>query len=174
MERKQNEILKRIALSALLAAFAAALGYIDAILPVFSFLPVPGLKLGLANFAVLFALCALGWQYAAAVNFVRILLVNLLLFPSVTSLWFSLAGGILSFAVMLTLKRFSFHIITVSVAGAVAHNLAQIAVAALLTGSVGIFAYFTVLLPVGMLTGALLGLLSALIIPRVKLLTAKK
>ena len=159
---------KRLAVTALLAAFAAVLGYIDAILPVFGFLPVPGMKLGLANLAVLLALWLLGPVEAAAVSFLRILVVNLLLFPSTTALAFSLAGGTCSFLVMLLLKKLSFHVIPVSVCGSAAHNLAQTALAALMLGTRQLFSYLLLLLPVGALCGALLGLLSALIVPRLR------
>ncbi|MBQ9467993.1 MAG: Gx transporter family protein [Clostridia bacterium] len=168
MQEKRRRILRALALTALLSALGAALGYLDAVLPVLRFIPLPGIKLGLANAATLLALCLLGWQYAAAVSLVRILLVNLLLFPSATALWFALAGGALSLAVMILLQKCAFHTVTVSVAGAVAHNLAQLAAAALLTSSAGIFSYFTVLLPAGIVTGALLGILTALILPRAK------
>ena len=157
---------KKIALTALLAAFAAVLGYIDAILPVFDFLPLPGVKPGLANFATLFALYLLGAPYAAAVSALRILLVNLLLFPSPTALVFSVCGGALSFFVMLVFKRLSFHQISVSVAGAVSHNFAQMLAATVMLSTPKIFSYFAILFPVGILTGALLGLLTVLIVPR--------
>ena len=174
MERTRSRQIKTLALTALFAAFAAALGYLDAILPVFDFIPIPGLKLGLANFATLIALYVLGTQYAAAVSVIRILLVNLLLFPSFTSLVFSACGGVLSFAVMLILKKNDFHVISVSVAGAVAHNFAQLLIAAIMLQTPRILTYFTVLLPISMVTGALLGLLTVLTLPRFRYAAGKE
>ena len=173
--RTERELqTKKIALTALLAAFAAVLGYIDAILPVLDFLPLPGVKLGLANYATLFALYLLGAPYAAAVCALRILLINLLLFPSPTALVFSVCGGALSYCVMLVFRHFSFHKISVSVAGAVTHNLAQLLAAAVMLSTPKIFSYFAILFPVGILTGALLGLLTTLIVPRVEKIVKKQ
>ena len=170
----RRRALQTLALTALLSAFGAALGYIDAILPVLNFIPAPGIKLGLANAATLFALYFCGTASAAAVQLVRILLVNLLLFPSVTSLVFSLSGGIFAFAVMLIFKKAAFHTLSVSVVGACAHNLAQLTAASILFSTPKIFSYAAVLFPVGILTGALLGLLVSLILPRVGRITKQR
>ena len=157
---------KMLTLTALFAALGAALGYLDAILPTLDFLPLPGVKLGLANLATMLALYLLGAPQAAAVSLVRILLVNLLLFPSATALIFSLAGGVFSFCVMLLLKKTSFHPVCVSIGGACTHNLAQLVAAAILFSTPKIFSYAVFLFPVGILTGALLGLLLTLIVQR--------
>ena len=165
---KEKKLLQRLALTALLAAFAAALGYIDAIIPVYNFLPVPGLKLGLANLAVLFTLCLLGRKEALAVSFIRILIVNLLLFPSPTALAFSLAGGALSFVGMCLLYKFKFHPVTLGVLGSVLHNLAQTVTAVFLLQTPQLFSYLLFLLPVGIVSGALIGLLVSILVPRVR------
>ena len=165
---KDKTILRRLALTALLTAFAAALGYIDAILPLYDFLPVPGLKLGLANLAVLFTLCLLGWKEALAVSFIRILIVNLLLFPSPTAFAFSLAGGALSFLAMWLLQKLSLHPISMSVVGSICHNLAQTVTAVVMLKTPQLFSYLVFLLPVGLLSGALIGLLVSILLPRVR------
>ena len=71
---------------------------------------------------------------------------------------------------MLVMKKCGFHILSVSVAGASAHNIAQLFAASILLGSAKILGYSACLFPVGILTGALLGLLAALILPRLKMI----
>lgn len=165
---KDKKLFQKLALTALLTAFAAALGYIDAILPVYDLLPIPGLKLGLANLAVLFTLCLYGWKEALTVSFIRILIVNLLLFPSPTALLFSVAGGALSFLAMWLLKKLSFHPVTMGVAGSICHNLAQTATAVWILKTPQLFFYLVFLLPGGIVSGALIGLLVSILLPRVR------
>ncbi len=160
--------LRRFTTVTFLAAFATVLGYIDSILPVLEFLPIPGVKLGLANAAVLLTLWIFGAPEALTVSLVRILLVNLLLFPSPTGLLFSLSGGVLSFCSMVFTKKLSFHPITVSVIGSICHNIAQTAAAVVLFKTPQLFSYLLFLLPVGCLCGALLGILTALLLPRLQ------
>ena len=76
------------------------------------------------------------------------------------SLLYSLAGGILSFFVMLGLKKAGFSGIGVSAAGGAAHNIGQLATAALIVQTAGIFWYLPVLLLSGVLTGVLIGILT--------------
>ena len=67
---------KRLALSAILAAMAMILSYIEALIPVP--VPVPGIKLGLANLIVIIAIYKLGFRYAFVINCVRIFTAGLL------------------------------------------------------------------------------------------------
>lgn len=172
--RKRAQKIRQLTTAALLAAFAAILGYVDALLPVFDFLPIPGIKLGLANLAVLLTLEISGFYTALAVSLVRILLVNLLLFPSSTALVFSFVGGMFALCGMVLLKKLSFHTVTISVFGSICHNLAQTAAAVLLLGTPQLFLYLIFLLPVGCLCGALLGVLAALLLPRLKRISKKE
>lgn len=93
---------KRLALYGMLAALALVLSYIEAMVP--AFFAVPGMKLGLTNLVVLVALYRMGSKPAVVINFVRIGLTAML-FGTVVSLWYSLAGGLLSGAVMIALKK---------------------------------------------------------------------
>ena len=114
---------KRLALYGMLAALALVLSYIEAMVP--AFFAVPGMKLGLTNLVVLVALYRMGAKQAVVINFVRIGLTAML-FGTVVSLWYSLAGGLLSGAVMIALKKTGkFQPVTVSVAGGVMHNVGQ-------------------------------------------------
>ena len=114
---------KRLVLLAMLTAVAMILSYVESLLPQVG---IPGVKMGLANIAVIFALFRFGWKEAAALSLVRVLLVSLL-FGSVGAMLYSLAGAVLSLAVMALLRRTDrFSTVGVSVAGGVAHNAGQI------------------------------------------------
>ena len=152
----------RIAACGVLTALALIFSYIEFLIP----LPIaiPGIKLGLANIVVLVCLYALGERYAFLINVTRIALAALL-FGSVFSALYALAGGLVSFAVMAVLKRTKrFSVCGVSMAGGVFHNMAQLAVAGLLVESAQVFYYFPVLLLSGMAAGIGIGILATLIL----------
>ena len=162
-----SEKTRRIALLGLLAALCFGLSYIELMLPALP-VGVPGIKAGLANICVVAALYLLGAREAAAVNLIRIAL-NWLLFGSFTGLLYSLAGGALSFAAMLLLKKSgAFSPIGVSALGGAAHNIGQICVAALLTGTPALMFYLPALLIFGTAAGALNGLIFTAIQSRLK------
>ena len=107
---------------------------------------------------VLITLYSIGTPYAFAVNLTRILLSGLL-FGGVSAMMYSLAGGMLSFAVMVLLKRTKlFSPIGISMAGGVMHNVGQLTVAALIIENAKIYFYMPVLLISGTVTGILLGI----------------
>ena len=160
-----NEKTKRVALTGLLIALALILSYLESLVPL-SF-AVPGVKLGLPNIAVVFALYRLRTRTAAAISLLRVALAALL-FGSVLSLAYSAAGAVCSFAVMWLLRRSGrFGCTGVSVAGAVVHNLAQIAAAALLLETASLTWYIPVLCLSGTIAGVCIGLLSALLVERI-------
>ena len=145
-----------------MTALAIVFGYIEHLIP----MPfgIYGLKLGLANLAVVIALYALNSYYALSINATRIILCSIL-FGSFTSFWYSLVGGALSFAIMILIKKTKkFSVIGVSVCGAIAHNLGQIAVAMILTEEFRVAIYLPILLITGAITGTLIGMISTLIL----------
>lgn len=157
---------KKITLSALMVALAMILSYIEALIP-FSF-GIPGIKLGLANLVVLAALYLFGPAQALLISVVRIFLISIT-FGSMAAMLYSLAGGLLSFAVMLLLSKIKgFSLVGVSVAGGVAHNLGQLIVAALVVENVSLFFYFPVLILAGVVTGFLIGIAVKAILPAIK------
>ena len=91
---------KRLVLLAMLTV-AMILSYVESLLPSVG---IPGVKMGLANIAVIFALFRFGWKEAAALSLVRVVLASLL-FGSVGAMLYSLAGAVLSLAVMALLRR---------------------------------------------------------------------
>ena len=156
---------KSVALTGLLIALALILSYLESLVPMS--LAVPGVKLGLPNLVIVFALYRLRPGAAAAISLLRVALVALL-FGSVLSLAYSAAGAVCSFLVMLLMKRTGrFGCTGVSVAGAVAHNLAQVAAAALLLETGALAWYLPVLCLTGTLAGVCIGLLAALLVKRI-------
>lgn len=155
---------KRLALYGILAALALVLSYIEAMIP--TFFAVPGMKLGLTNLVVLVALYRMGTKPAMVINFARILLTSIL-FGTVVSLWYSLAGGLLSGIVMILLKNTGkFQPLTVSVAGGVMHNVGQILVAMVIMQTNAIAWYLLVLWISGIVAGAIIGVLGSWMLSR--------
>ena len=154
---------KRIALFGMLVAVAFIFSYIEHLIP----LPLPtGVKLGAANIVILCALYFLGWKEALAVSMVRIVLSGFAF--GISTVPYSLAGGLLSMLVMVLLKRAKgFGITGVSVAGSVCHNIGQTVVAMLLLGSRTVY-YFPLLLFSGIIAGILIGLVSGLVVTKLK------
>jgi len=157
---------KRIAMYGLLVALALILSYLESLVPL-SF-AVPGIKMGLPNIVIVFALYSLGVKDACIISFVRVLLVSIL-FGNVFSMAYSLAGAALSLVVMALMCRCGkFGKSGVSVAGAVAHNAGQVLMAMLLLETAQISYYLPVLCVSGTVAGVCVGVLSSVVIRRVK------
>lgn len=155
---------KRIALFAMFIALAFVFSYLESLVP-FN-IGIQGIKLGLANIVVVTAMYILSERDAFFISVVRIVLSGLT-FGGVSTLIYSLAGGILSFAVMALAKKSKKLSVTgVSVLGAIAHNIGQIAVAGAVMGTYRIVYYLPVLLVSGALTGVVIGILSNIVISR--------
>lgn len=113
------------------------------------------------------ALFRFGWKEAAALSLVRVVLVSLL-FGSVGAMLYSLAGAVLSLAVMALLRRIDrFSTVGISVAGGVAHNAGQILMAMLILQTKQLLGYLPVLAVSGIAGGVLTGLAAALLIRRI-------
>lgn len=153
---------RAVALYGLLIALAFIFSYVEAMIPV----PIPGVKLGLANLVNVVGLYTVGAAGTAAVALVRIVLVGFT-FSNPGSMMYALAGGIFSLAVMIAAKKYRwFSEIGVSILGGIFHNIGQLTVAALITGTGGVFSYLPVLLVAGVITGGVIGLLGGLIVER--------
>lgn len=156
---------KVIALLGVCAAAAMMLSYVESFIPSFA----PGVKIGLPNIVIVYLLYKVGAAKAAGVSMVRVLLTALL-FGSVMSLWYSLAGAVFSLLVMTVLKKIKvFSIVGVSVVGGVAHNMAQICVAVLVTGVGAIAYYLPALIIGGIVAGVFIGIAGATVVKRVDL-----
>jgi heptaprenyl diphosphate synthase len=156
---------KTMAVMSSLIAVAMILSFIESRIPVF--IPIPGIKLGLANVATVFALYALGRKYAVCVTLIRVLLTSLL-FGNFSSLIFSLLGGIFALVAMIVIKHFNlFSSIGVSVLGGIFHNIGQI-IAAFIVLRTNLTLYFVPLLISGTVTGVLIGVIAGLLVERIK------
>lgn len=157
---------RRIAQIGVLVSLAMVLSYLESLFPVF--LAVPGIRIGLANIAIVFALYHLGFRAALGISVVRVVL-SALLFGSVISMSYSLCGALISLAIMAILKRSGlFGTVAVSVVGGVSHNLGQIAVACLILQTKAIAYYIPVLILSGVVSGVVIGIVSAVVIARLE------
>ena len=128
---------------------------------------VPGIKLGLANIAVIFALYKLGAKEAVLVSLVRIVWIAIL-FGNVLTLAYSVAGAALSLTLMILLKRADrFSVVGVSVVGGIMHNTGQILVAMLIMETAQLVYYLPVLCISGIAAGVAVGAVSTLLVKRV-------
>ena len=156
---------KKLTVMALTVALAMVLSFVESQIP--AFVAIPGVKMGLANIAVVFALYSLGWKEAALISLIRVILVSLL-FGTGASLFYSLAGAVLSLLGMLLLKHTDrFSSVGVSVAGGVLHNIGQIGMACLLLETDVIRYYLPFLALSGILAGIVIGLLAAVLVKRI-------
>lgn len=157
---------RRIAQIGVLVSLAMVLSYLESLFPVF--LAVPGIRIGLANIAIVFALYHLGFRAALGISVVRVVL-SALLFGSVISMSYSLCGALISLAMMAILKRSGlFGTVAVSVVGGVSHNLGQIAVACLILQTEAIAYYIPVLILSGVVSGVVIGIVSAVVLARLE------
>ncbi len=156
---------KKIAYMSLLTAIALTIFMVEAQLP--AVIPLPGVKLGLANIVTVFAVFTLGPGPAAMILLVRVLLGSLFSGQLMT-LFYSLGGGLLCLAVMSILRLFLTRkqIWVCSVIGAVFHNLGQLIVAILITSTPLLATYLPVLIISGVLTGAFTGVCAQLVVKR--------
>lgn len=157
---------KDVSRYALLIALAMVLSWLESLVPVSA--AVPGMKLGLTNLVVIFALYRMRNRDAAMISFVRVLLVSFT-FGNAYAFAYSMAGAVLSLLIMLALKKSGrFSTVGVSIAGGVGHNLGQIIIAALVLETEKIFFYLPVLMLSGMAAGVCIGLLGGIITERLK------
>jgi heptaprenyl diphosphate synthase len=148
---------KHLTLCAILIALALALSYTERFIPLQMLIPLPGVKLGLANIVTLIALYLMGAKSAFAVLIPRCIF-GAVFGGGITGLLFSLAGGILAMLTMILAKKISlFSIYGISILGAAAHNVGQILAAMVLMNSRYIGAYLSYLLLVALFTGVATG-----------------
>ena len=156
--KKQKISAKTVALLAMMIALALVFSYVETLIPI-NF-GIPGVKLGLANLVIVAALYLIGGKEAFLSGF---------MFGNLASIMYSLAGGLLSLAVMLILKKTDkLSILAVSVLGGICHNIGQLIVAILVVENLKLIFYVPVLLISGFVTGLLIGIVSRVILPAVR------
>lgn len=153
-----------VALYGLLTALALVLSFVETLIPIL--IPIPGVKLGLANLVTVVGLYLIGIPGTIAVTLVRIVLVGFS-FGNPYSMIYGLSGSFLSLLVMAILKKTGrFSQISISVLGGIAHNIGQITFAAVIVQTSGVFYYLPFLIAAGCIAGTLIGIVGGLITGR--------
>jgi len=141
----------------ILTAVALVLGYVEHLIPITA---IPGIKLGLANTVLLYALYLLDIRSAILLMVLKVGLSGVL-FGGVAAMMYSFAGGVVSLITMILVKRLKgVSVIGVSVCGAAAHNIGQMIVACFVVETRAVLAYLPVLLVAAVITGALTGIIA--------------
>ena len=149
--------IKKLTALALFTALAMIIFSVESAIP--PILPIPGIKLGLANIITLVLLQNYTPRETLLVLLMRIFLSSFL-FGQAMSLMYSLAGGLMCFAAMLALNRLlkGHYIYLTGILGGIFHNLGQLSIAFLITRTPGVLAYLPFLMISGILTGLFTGL----------------
>ena len=157
---KMNNKSRKIAYFGLNVALAFVLSYFESLIPLNIGIP------GLANLAVLTALYTLSAKDAFYISIIRLVLVGVT-FGGISAMIYSLAGGLLSFAVMAASKKMlRLSPVGVSVLGAAAHNIGQLVAAGIIMRNLGTLYYLPALLVSGSVTGAAVGIVGGILIKR--------
>ncbi|MEE1243814.1 Gx transporter family protein [Frisingicoccus sp.] len=157
---------KKVAMAGMFTALAMIFSYVEVLIPI-NF-GIPGMKLGLANLVVVVSLYTMGAPMAFAISMIRIMLVSMT-FGSLSAMLYSMAGGLLSFAGMVLLKKIpNLSVVGISVVGGVLHNVGQILVAIAVVENINLISYLPPLLIAGTITGMLIGIVASQVIPRIR------
>ena len=160
---RRDIVKNRVAYFGVFTALALIFSYVETI----NF-GIPGVKLGLANLVIVIALYKMKLTEVYLLSVVRVLLSGFI-FGNYFSIIYSLAGGLLSLTVMALLKKSKgFSVMGISVAGGVFHNVGQLIVAMLVVETFSVGYYFSVLLVAGLITGLVIGIVSAEMLKRIK------
>ena len=157
---------QKVATYGLFVALAFILSYIESLIPIP--VPIPGIKMGLANLVVIAGLYIMGPKEAFSLSIIRIILIGFT-FGNLSTMIYSLAGGLLSCILMIFISKFKIFSITgVSIIGGVSHNMGQILVAMVVVQSSFLFYYLPFLLIAGTISGTVIGIIGANIVERIK------
>ena len=156
---------RKLTTLSLLCAIALTIFMVEAQIP--PLVPIPGIKLGLANIVTVFAVFAIGAKEAAAVLFVRIFL-GAVFAGNFSTIFYSAAGGALAILTTIGLK----YVLTqkqlwiAGVLGAIAHSIGQMIMAILITSTVSLIVYLPVMIVISILTGSFTGLCAQFLVNR--------
>lgn len=121
---------------------------------------VPGLKIGLANIVIIFALYKYNFKTAIGISLVRVLIVALLRTGFGLNFFFSLVGAIFSIVVMTLVKKTQLSIIGVSIIGSIFHSIGQVIVGIVMLDNYNVIYYLPCLLLFSVPTGILIGIIT--------------
>lgn len=148
---------KKLTVLSMLLAIAFILSWIEMVLGIST--GIPGIKLGLANIIILFAVCVCGKKEGFMILICRLIL-NALLFGNAVSFMYSVAGGILSFLIMcIAIYILKLGYIFSSICGGIFHNVGQLIVAFIILKNSAVIFYLPYLIIGGIVTGALNGII---------------
>ncbi|MBQ8093779.1 MAG: Gx transporter family protein [Clostridia bacterium] len=165
----RNGTAKRVAVSGLLTSLMLVLGLVERQFPLTA--AVPGIKLGLANSVLLYAIYMLGIRETLVLMLLKALM-SWVIYTNLNAMLYSLAGGVLSVAAMLLLYRIpGISPIGVSAIGAVFFNVGQILMAVIMLNTPGLlFTYLPILMVSGVATGVLTGLVAQMVMKHLRVL----
>ena len=166
MGRWRRKETERIAISGLLVALMLVLGYIEHMIPVGA--AIPGIKLGLSNGVLIFAVYMLGIPHAFLLMLLKVVLSGLM-FGGVSAMMYAMAGGLVSMVLMAVLSRIKgMHPVVVSMVGGVGHNVGQVALAMVMLNTANLIYYMAVLTFVGRACGAVTGVTAHAVMKHLK------
>lgn len=160
--------VKKLTPLALLSAIALTIFMVEAQIP--ALVPIPGVKLGLANIVTVFTVFALGAKEGAAVLFVRVFL-GAVFAGNFSTIFYSAAGGVCAIGITIVLQKIlkKNQLWVAGCLGAVAHSIGQMVMAILLTGTPGLAVYLPVMIAISIVTGLFTGLCAQFLVNRGKL-----
>lgn len=162
--RKKRFDTRRVALCGLLLAVMLILGWVE------KQIPLPhGVKLGLSNSVLIFAVYMLDIPTAYVLMVFKVLLSNLLFGNLGTTFMMGLSGGFLSLTAMVLISRIKgMHPITVSIMGGACHNIGQILMAMVLMKNSVVLSLLPWLILSGLGFGALTGIVATMTMKHLK------
>ena len=161
---KEKDTARKVALYGILIALAMVMSFVESLIPVP--IPVPGIKLGLANLVTITGLYLVGIPGTVCVTVLRVVLVGFS-FGNPYSMIYGLSGSILSLFVMALAKKHRwFSQVGISILGGVFHNIGQITFAAMIVRTAGVFVYLPTLLLAGSIAGTVIGILGGIMTER--------
>ncbi len=158
---------RKLTQMALLSAIALTIFVVEAQIP--ALVPIPGIKLGLANIVTVFAVFTLGSWEAILILAVRIFL-GAVFAGNFSTIFYSVAGGALAILSAIALKRVlkKHQLWVAGTVGAIAHSVGQMAMAMLLTATPGLAIYLPVMILCSIFTGTFTGLCAQVLVNRGK------
>lgn len=161
--RKQTQ---RVALCGILLALMLVLGLVESMIPVAA--GIPGIKLGLSNGVLIFAVYMLDIPTAFTLMALKVTLASMM-YAGFGAFPYALAGGVLSVTAMALFSRVrGMHPVTVSMVGGVMHNVGQVVMAMVMLQTSRLLYYLAVLMLAGLVTGALTGICAHLVMKHLK------
>lgn len=148
---------KKIAKISMLLSLSVVLSLIESFIPLFT--AIPGIKLGLANIVIVFAIYELSFKDALYISILRVILLGIIrtgLFS--INFFFSLSGALLSIIGMYLFKKTKMSIVGISIIGAIFHSIGQIIIAILFLSNIDIIYYLPFLLISSVISGLIIGL----------------